>query len=169
MCGEKPLESLSDDRYGATVGANLFELLYENELASNTWRFATKKKALSRLVDVPLNQWQFAYQLPTDMLVPYYVFPKTRYEIYADHLYTNASAVELDYRFKPDIDKVPVYFSMLMVYVLYRVFAKPITESDAHAMKAIKEYALQRDRALYADSQGRPATPIVDSPLTDVR
>lgn len=58
LCGEKPLQSLSDDRYGATVGANLFELIYENELQSNRWRFACTKRALNRLVDVPLNQWQ---------------------------------------------------------------------------------------------------------------
>jgi hypothetical protein len=35
LCGEKPLTSLTDDRYGATVGVNLFELIYEAELQSN--------------------------------------------------------------------------------------------------------------------------------------
>lgn len=75
LCGETPLNTLSDDRYGATVGSNLFEILYENELQSNRWRFATKKKALSRLVATPLNQWAYKYQLPSDMLLPIGMYP----------------------------------------------------------------------------------------------
>lgn len=169
LCGEKPLLSLTDNRYGATVGGNLFELLYENELTSNSWRFCSTKKALSRLVNAPLNQWQYAYQMPVDMLVPHYVFPRVPYEIYGAHIYTNATSVELDYRFKPNVDQCPSYFALLMVYALYRDMAKPITESDAHAVKGAKSYALQRDRALYADAQGRPATPIQSSPFTSGR
>lgn len=169
LCGETPLTSLSDNRYGATVGANLFELIYENELQSNRWRFACKKGALSRLVDVPLNQWQYAYQLPTDMLLPFHVYPKTPYEIYGDRIYTDATTVELDYLFKPDIDAIPAHFAMLMTYALARDMVKPLTESDV-AMRIMQgKYTLQRDRSLYADAQGRPNQHIVDSPFTDVR
>lgn len=169
LCGEKPLESLSDNRYGAQVGSNLFELIYENEIQTNSWRFATTKKALSRLVDVPLNQYAYAYQLPSDMLVPSHVWPRQSYEIYGNHIYTDAISITLDYRFKPDISQLPAYFSLLMVYALYKDMSKPITESDAHVMKALKAYGIQRDRALYADAQGRPATPILDAPFVDVR
>lgn len=169
LCGEKPCTSLSENRYGVTVGAGLFDLVYESELASNPWRFCSMKKALSRLVNVPLNQWKYAYQLPPEMIVPSYVFPRAQYEIYGDHLYTDVTAVELDFRFKPDISACPAYFSLLMVYALYKDMAKPVTESDAHALKALKAYALQRDRALYADAQGRPATPIQSNPFTEQR
>ncbi len=87
LCGEEPLNSLSDNRYGATVGANLFEMLYENEIQSNRWRFAMTKSALSKLVAAPLNQWKNAFQLPPDMLLPIGVFPvDLNYEIYATHL-----------------------------------------------------------------------------------
>jgi hypothetical protein len=163
------LNSLSDNRYGATVGSNLFELIFENEIQSNSWRFATTKKALSKLSNVPLNQWANAFQLPSDMLVPYYVYPRAPYEIYGDHIYTDESSIELDFRFKPTIDKCPAYFCLLMVYALYKDMAKPITESDAHVTKAMKAYTMQRDRSLYADAQGRPPTPVQDNPFTNVR
>lgn len=169
LIGEKPLESLSDDRYGATVGSNLFELLYENELQSNPWRFSVKKSALSRLVVTPLNQYAYAYQIPADCLLVRHVYPRTYYEIFGDRIYTDATSVEMDYQFKPDITAVPAYFSTLMVYALARDMVKPITESDTGVKTFAAKYVMQRDRAMYADAQARPATPIQDSPFTDFR
>lgn len=169
LIGEKPLNSLSDDRYGATVGANLFEIIYENELQSNRWRFACTKRALSQLVAAPLNEWQYAYQLPTDMLLPIGVYPRAPYEIYATHLYTDQSSVELDYMFKPDVSSVPAYFGQLMVYALARDMVKPITESEAAVQSFTAKYNSQRARAMFADAQGRPNSAIVDSPFTDGR
>lgn len=170
LCGEKPLTSLSDNRYGATVGSNLFELLYENELQSNRWRFATTKGALSQLVSTPLNQWRYAYQLPTDMLLPIGIYPvDLQYEIYADHLYTDRSSVEMDYLFKPEVTAIPAYFATLMTFALAQHFIKPITESDQAVEIMRRKYEIQRNVALYADAQGRPAKPVVHSPFTDVR
>jgi hypothetical protein len=169
LCGEPPLNSLSDDRYGATVGANLFELLFENELASNRWRFCCKKGALSRLVDAPLNEWAYAYQLPTDMLLPIGVYPPQPYEIYASHLYTNASEVEMDYMFKPAITACPAYFCTLMTYALARDMIKPMTESDQARLLMVQAYNRQRAIAQYADAQGRPSRPIYSSPFVEAR
>lgn len=170
LCGEKPLNALSDNRYGATVGSNLFELIYENELQSNRWRFAMKKKALSQVVGTPLNQWQYIYQLPTDMLLPIGIYPiDLTYEIYADKIYSDRSSVELDYMFKPDVTGCPAYFCALMTYALARDMIKAITESDAAVKIMNDKYLSQRDRALFADAQGRPSKPVFGQPYVDVR
>ncbi len=169
LIGEAPLISLSDNRYGATVGANLFEMLYENELQSNRWRFACTKEALSQLVVAPLNQWQRAYQLPANMLLPIGVFPKVPYEIYGQRLYTGASSVELDFMFKPDVSRCPAYFSALMTFAMAKHMIKPITESDTAVAIMTGMYNRQRNVAMYADAQGRPATAVMDSPFTDIR
>ncbi len=171
LCGENPLTSLDDDRYGATVGANLFEMLYENELQSNRWRFAMTKVALGQLVAAPLNQWQFAYQLPADMPLPIGVYPvDLSYEIYADHLYSNRSSIELDYTFKPVVTKVPAYFATLMTFSLARHFYNPLTEGSATKTQLmVDRYDIQRGIAMYADAQGRPAKPVAHSPFTDAR
>lgn len=167
--GEKPLISLTDNRYGATVGSALFETIYENELQSHPWRFAMKKAALSRLVVTPLNQYQYAYQIPTDCLMPSHVYPAADYEIFGDRIYTNNPTVELDYRFKPEITAVPAYFAMLMVYALGRDMANPVTSSLDTVTKYEQKYNRQRGLALYADAQGRPNVQVQDSPFTDVR
>lgn len=169
LCGEKPLTSLSDDRYGATVGAELFEVLYESEIQSNPWRFSMKKGALSRLVVEPLNEYRYAYQMPTDMLLLRGMTCPQPYEIYGTHLYTNATTVEMEYQFKPDVDAIPAYFALLMTYVLAKDMVSPITENaEKHKMMQAK-YIPQRDRALFADAQARPSKMIKHSPFTDVR
>ena len=166
LMGLKPASSLTEDRYGVTVLAGLFEVIYENELQSNRWRFACAKGALSQLVAAPLNQWQYAYQLPAEMLLPLHIYPSQPYEIYADTIYSNASAVELDYVFKPNIDALPAYFAVLLTYALARDSVKAITESDSAVEVMEAKYSMQRNRALFADAQGRPATPIVHAPFT---
>lgn len=169
LCGEKPLESLSDDRYGAQVGSNLFEVIYEAEIQSNRWRFSMKKGALTRLVTTPLNEWRYAYQLPTDMLLLVGMTRPQPYEIYGEHLYTNATEVEIEYQYKPAVDKLPAYFSLLMCYALAKDAVVPITENEARIRVMDAKYQVQRNRALFADAQSRPARQIIDSPFTDVR
>ena len=170
LCGEEPLNSLSDQRYGATVGANLFEMLYENELQSNRWRFAMNKTALSLLAAAPLNQWNNAFQLPPDMLLPIGVYPADlNYEIYGTHLYTNRSTIEFDYMFKPVVTKCPAYFSTLMTFVLAQHMIKPITESDNAVIVMTDKYKIQRGLALYADAQGRPSKATFSDPFVNVR
>lgn len=184
LCGEKPLNSLTDPRYGAAVAASLFDMSYEDELQSNRWRFACTKVALAQVNTVPPNEWQFCYQLPTDMLLPigfYGVVPDKSYEIYASHIYTNMTSnpgvvgtagpptLTFDYLFKPDPSTVPSYFSMLMVYKLARDMVKPITESDSAASAMNTKYMAQRSRAMYADAQGRPNRPLQSNPFVNIR
>lgn len=170
LLGEKVCTSLSDPRYGVTVGAELFELYYEEEITSNPWRFATTKRALSRLVSTPQNQYRYAFQLPPDMLVPDHVWPRTDYEIFGTELHTDQPSVDLTYRFKPNVSAWPAYFSMLMVYRLAKDMVNPVTEGSAAKVQIMEgKYNLQRSRSQFADAQGRPAKPIQDNPFTDVR
>src|ERR1700685_4259524 len=87
LCGEKPMNSLTDPRYGAAVGAALFDMVFENELQANRWRFACKKAQLSQVNTIPPNEWLYCFQLPTDMLLPIGFWgagPDPSYEIYSD-------------------------------------------------------------------------------------
>jgi hypothetical protein len=185
LCGEKPLNSISDTRYGASVGAQLFDLIYENELQSNRWRFTCTKAALALLNVIPPNEWQYAYQLPTDMLMPIGIWgvgPTQLYEIYSNHLYTNCTSnpgpqgganqtpvLTFDYQFKPDVSVCPSYFTTLLTYALAKDMIKPITESDTAAGIMEKKYMLQRNRAMFADAQGRPNRALQDRPFIQVR
>lgn len=183
LCGEKPLNSLTDPRYGAAVGAAIFDMSYEEELQSNRWRFASKKTALAQLNVVPPNEWMYAFQLPTDMLLPigiWGVSPDRSYDIYSNVIYTNITSnpgpvnstspvLTFDYLFKPDPSTCPSYFSLLMVYKLARDMIKPVTESDSSASAMATKYNQQRARAMFADAQGRPNRPLQSNPFVSVR
>lgn len=169
MLGEKPCTSLDEPRYGVTVGANLFDWVYENELATNRWRFAMQKRRLAQLVDRPLNEWRYAYHLPSDMLLAVGTYPTTNYEIYGKHLYTNNNTVDFEYMVKPEISELPPYFAMLMVCALAKFMVKPITESDSGLQLLTQRYNDQFAKAAYADSQGRPNISIRHSPYTEAR
>lgn len=183
LAGEKPLNSLTDPRYGSSVGAAIFDMSYEDELTSNRWRFACKKGQLARVNNTPPNEFQYVYQLPTDCLLPigfWGVGPDRSYEIYGNLLYTNVTSnpgpinsttpvLTFDYMFKVDPSSCPSYFGLLMTYKLARDFIKPITESDTAANAMNIKYNMQRSRAQFADAQGRPNRPLQHTPFTSVR
>jgi hypothetical protein len=184
LCGEQPLNSVSDTRYGATVGVAMFDMVYENELQSNRWRFTCKKATLAQVNAVPPNEWQYVYQLPTDMLMPtgfWGISPDCKsYEIYGNQIYTNYTnnpgpftggppVLTFDYQFKPDPSTVPSYFSLMVVYALARDMIKPITESDSAASAMNTRYQQQRSRAMFADAQGRPNRPLQSNPFVNIR
>lgn len=183
LCGEKPMNSLTDPRYGAAVGAAIFDMSYEDELQSNRWRFACKKAQLAQINTTPPNEWMYCFQLPTDMLLPiglWGVAADRSYEIYSNVIYTNITSnpgpvnattpvLTFDYLFKPDPSTVPSYFSMLMTFKLARDMIKPITESDSAMSAMTTKYNQQRARAMYADAQGRPNRPLQNNPFVQVR
>ncbi len=183
LTGEKPLNSLTDPRYGSSVGAALFDMVYENELQSNRWRFACKKAQLAQVNTTPPNEWMYCFQLPTDMLLPigfWGVGPDRLYEIYGNVIYTNVTSnpgpinsttpvLTFDYMFKPDPSTVPSYFSLLVTYALAKDMIKPITESDTSASAMQTKYNMQRSRAMFMDAQGRPNRQIQHNPFVQVR
>lgn len=183
LCGEKPLNSLTDPRYGSAVGAALFDMVYENELQSNRWRFACKKAQLAQINATPPNEWMYAFQIPTDCLLPigfYGTGPDKSYDIYGNVLYTNitsnpgpinstAPILTFDYMFKADPSTVPSYFSLLVTYALAMNMIKPITENDAAKSSMTTTYDRQRSRAQYVDAQGRPNRPLQNNPFVAIR
>ena len=158
LIGEETISSFTDDSTAALVAANLYAPTYEALLTQHPWRFASTKSQLSRLSTAPLNQWQYAYQLPSDFLVSQHVDAgNDNFQIYADKLYSDQSSMILDYTYKPDESFLPAYFTELLEYKLASVFAIPITESTTKAeyYAALVERHLTRAKTI--DSQSTPS------------
>lgn len=151
--------------------ANLYDSVYEGLLTNGAfrWSFARTQKALSRLTAAPLNRFDFAYQLPGDLIVPIGLYPATRYKIYGTKLYTNATAPELDYIYRADESVLPAYFVDAMEHALAAAFAKPVTEDEATADYYQRLAEKKLAKAKYADSQGDTTEAIMDNPFIDVR
>jgi hypothetical protein len=181
LAGEKPLNSITDPRYGAQVAAALFDMIYENELQMHPWRCTCKKAQFSLINGTPLNEWQYAWQIPTDclsMIGFWGMGPDNLYEIYGGNtLYTNVSSGPSnstpmligEYQFKPDPSTLPSYLSLLVTLALAKHFVKPITESDSARTKCEQAYEVQRGRAMFADARQRPNRPLQHRPFIQVR
>jgi hypothetical protein len=80
-----------------------------------TWRFSVAQVALSLLEDTPVARWSYAWQIPTDCMVPRGVFvsgSQIEYDRYEDMIYCNFNTgVVLDYTRRPDEEFWPDYFS----------------------------------------------------------
>ncbi len=115
LIGESPISSFTEDTVAALIAANLYNPTFENLLTLHPWRFASNKSSLSRLTATPTNQWDYAYQLPTDFLVAQHVDTgNNNFQIYTDKLYSNETTIILDYTFKPDESFLPAYFTELL-------------------------------------------------------
>ena len=169
MIGHGTISSFTEGGAGAEVASNLYDSTYENQLTLSRWRFATAKRALGRLVDTPLNEWTYAFQLPSDYLVAIKVVPQSDYEIYEDKLYSNLTEVALDFVFKPDESMLPPWFAKMMEFALAAQFAIPITDNSTKAEEYRLQYEAQYKKARFIDAQARPSDAIAHSPFTEVR
>ena len=169
MVGHGPIASFTDGGAGANTAAALYNTTYESLLSQYRWRFASAKQTLNKLTASPLNEWTNAFQLPSNYIVAIGIHPRVDYEIYEDKILTNASAIDLDYIFKPSESKLPGYFQRLLEFNLASVFAIPVTDNSTKAEEYRKMYEDQLKRSRYTDSQARPVDAIYDSPLIDAR
>jgi len=176
--GNDPVISLDEGSKAATVGSNLYDTVLESLLAAHRWRFATGKKDLDLLADTPLNEWQYAYQLPANpkVITIIRVYPRMEYERFEDKIYCESNqGIAIDYVYRPTEEYFPAFFVDLVEYRMAMEMALPITGSRTlrdqfradlvgnGAQPGVMAYAMA------ADSRERPPEAIVDSPFTDVR
>lgn len=158
LIGENTISSFNDDSIAALVASNLYEPTYESLLTAHPWRFASNKATLARLTATPTNEWDYAFQLPSDFLVAQHVDEgNDNYQIYADKLYTDEKTMILDYTYKPDESFLPAYFTELLEYKLASLFAVPITENTSKAEFYANMTDRQLSRAKTIDSQSTPS------------
>lgn len=170
LIGHNSISSLDPDQGAAvTVGSALFDTMYEYLLSITYWRFSIKQQSLNRLTATPLNGWQYAFQLPTDLLTLCRVSPRSNYQIFEDKLYSNSTSLEADYSFQPAVEDLPSYFVQAFQYKLASDFAISITNDTQKNALYEQKFDRELKIAMAADAKNYPATPILDQPFTDVR
>ena len=69
LLGESEISSFSDGSEIAGVCDKLYPGTKNTMLAMYPWSFATKKVQLAQLSSTPINEWQYEYQLPSDLIM----------------------------------------------------------------------------------------------------
>lgn len=167
--GVPPISSYAEGGGAGIVAENLYEPTVRAILTETRWRFASTKRQLAQLSAAPINEFNYAYQLPSDLILLFRVYPYEDYEIFGDKLYTNAQTVEVDYLYRPAESKWPPYFQLAVEFRLASEFAMTITNSRSRAEHYEIKYTEQIKKARHADAQGRPSDPIQNSKYIQVR
>lgn len=170
LVGHTSISSFDADQgAGATVGSALYETALEYMLSTTYWRFSVKQQSFNRLTAVPLNTWQYAFQLPTDLITLHRVYPRSNYQIFEDNLFTNQSEVSGDYTYRVDDTALPSYFVKVLEYKLAADFAISITNDINKNALYEDKYRKELPIAMAADAKNHPPEVIQDQPFTDVR
>jgi len=171
LLGDNPIASFSDAGAGAQTAANLYPSAYEQFLSEHPWSFALKELELSRLSQAPddLTNFQYAYQMPSDLIRLWKLMPHSFYTIVGSYLYSNENELLARYVYKIAETLLPPHAVVALQYKLAADFSMAITESISMAEAFEKQYRRYLSIARSVDSQGRPQVPIVDSPFVDVR
>lgn len=172
LIGDSSISSFTDPGAGAEVAGNLYSETYRMLLSEHPWSFALKEQELSLLTAVPdtRTNYSHAYQLPSDLIRLWAIYPNSDYAIVNDLLYSNNSAGLLS-RYVHQVSEVqlPPHFTKAMEYKLASEFAMVVTEDTGKAQYYEQKYISQIASAMAIDAQQYPQVAIIDSPFTDVR
>jgi len=132
-------------------------------------RFAIKKQKLNLLSQTPLNEYKYAYQIPTDCLKIERVYQVAGYKIFRDLIYTDILDIDIDYVYRMDSTLIPAYFELAFTYKLASEFALSVTDDAGKNQLYEQKFRSAMAEAYAADAMQYPQTPIQDQPFTDVR
>lgn len=171
LIGDNPISSFSDPGAGAQVAGTLYPEVKRRILSSHPWSFAMKQQQLNRLSQTPdkLTGFQYAFQLPTDLIRLWNTQVNSNYIIIGDLLYSNQQEILATYIYDVDEVNIPPHAVKAIEYSLAADFAISITEDNTMSQIFEQKFLNMVAQAQAIDSQNRPQSPIVDSPLIGAR
>ena len=138
LLGQTAITSFDDGTAGAGAASKIYPKVKSSTLGMYPWTFTLAKVQLGQLSATPTNVWQYAYQLPSQMLtgVPRRVFASDNvgatvikeYEIQGNQLLTDQTKIYVDYQQVVNEQAMPDYFVKLLTYQMALHVAIPITD-----------------------------------------
>ena len=161
LIGAEPISSFDDGTTEATVAVNMYEDVVQAALVNSRWRFATNQKIVNRLTDAPTGRYDYAYQLPSDMIMLHGATVNgnlIEYQVYGDKLFadtTETDTVIVDYSFRASEVDFPSYFTLAVEFSLAIIFATSIARdaSLASLMTERAESSMAKARSLDSQQQ----------------
>lgn len=168
MLGAEPISDLSGADAGTVAASNLFENAYQNVLESYDWNFARKKVQLARKQAAPINTYDYAFSLPTDLLRLINA-DSSDYDIIGNELQSSSQSVYIEYVANTDINKAPYYFANALELMMASKLAIPVTGDIDKASLYMGLYERAIRKARHLDARQTPTKDIVSKPFIDAR
>lgn len=184
LLGASAISSLSDPDDVSSICNDFFTDVTQSLLASYRWNFALKKQELVKISGKPVNEYQYRYALPSDIIdggivaafnstSSAWAAPFTEWTISGQELHTNSGVVVLLYIYDIGVEKWPAYFLSLATSALASKLAVPVTDSAARAQFFSREAFGSRESrrgglfgvAVDIDAKSSPNETIADWPI----
>jgi hypothetical protein len=187
MLGAKPIASFTEGTDEASICDRLYPDIRDQALMMYPWSFSFKKVQCARLVTIPVTEYKYEYQLPSDRLgSPRAVYDanevgspvRNDYRIMGDKVLTNYEEVWVDYQYSVSESSMPVFFVQLLKYLLAWHLSVPITDQTEKAQywQGVATGSPSENgrggymrQAMNIDGQGQPINAINDFSLINVR
>jgi len=189
LLGENTISSFGDGSTQAGICEALYPDVRAMMLSMYAWSFSIKKGDLAQSATAPINEWTYAYPMPSDSLtgVPRAVFVSSAvgahpvvggWELYQKEIQTDFSTITIDYQAIPLEAEMPSYFVQLLKYAMAWHLAEPVTDQITKAQhweriaigipsEAGRGGAFRQ--AATVDGQGSSTQFISDFPIIDAR
>lgn len=170
LLGHDSINSLTDPGRVVRVAVSLYDQVKEEELTSSNWSFARFKVQLAQLTTAPIDEFTYAYQLPSDYLKAMFINPRARFKIYHDQVYTNAGGpMYLDYIASVGESRFSPSFTRMLSLSLAANYAIPIREGFTTSQLLEQRYNVARNRATQSDSSQQSQDKLVSNPFVSAR
>jgi len=169
LIGAEPITSFEDGTTEALVAVNMYEDIARSNLCHTRWRFATEQRVLNKLSDVPTGRYDYAYQLPNDLLMLHAVTTSDmpiEYQVYGNKVFTDLNTITpvvADYTYRADEVDWPSYFTIAVEYAMAAVFAGSIARDPNLIQMMEQKYEIAMRRAKTLDSQQQTTRKLVTS------
>jgi len=123
MVGANTIGSFAEQSRESMLANAYYGLTRDTMLQQYVWRFSVKQAELSRLVEAPLYDYSYAYQLPADALRVNAYKDNEEFKIFGKKLYTNKDVAQITYQARPNESEFPSYFINALQLELAATFA----------------------------------------------
>ena len=170
LIGASRIASFDEESSEAVTVNEFYERSYQYLISLYPWHFASKTITLSRLPEVPAQEYQYKYRLPSDLIRVQRVFPNvSSYKILNDELHADYKDLSLKYQYRAPEEYMPIYFEQAMVYYLASQICITLTEDTQRAavLAGLADTHIKKAKSL--DAQSQPQDGFEDFPIDDVR
>ncbi len=172
LCGNFEVLLTEKGNRFAEAATAMYGSLVEAEFGSNRWRFTIGYRELSVYtnLDPNVSGWTYQWSLPSDCLMPLAISPRVVYEIVGNrHIYTQSNQpITIKYTKAMPVNMWNPTFKHYMTYALAELMCESVVPVEK-AKKISVGRQMWESRALFADGQAQPSTPLQNVPWVNIR
>ncbi len=163
--GASRINSFDDNKNEAVIIKEFYERSYRALLSMYPWSFAMKTVTLAQLPTAPEQEYENAYQLPSDLVWLQRTYPNTNFKIVGKELHTNEPSVSIKYTYRCPEEDMSIQFEQAFMYYLASQICIPITENVSKDQLMYTQYQDHLKRAKSITAQQQPQDGFEDFPV----